>query len=334
MEERGCQVDGRPAAPLLAAGAEVPAMDARPDGCPPIAGSCCWLPAGCCSLPGLSWMPARPIISPPLPGSSPPPQPSGCVRFPPANTALGPHEQTFAWSRNSPNTPLAPSTCPSVRPHPPADSLSPPVSVASPSGAGRLNLSTSTTTTTTTTTHDPPPRRRPCPPPHRFRNAYSFPSSLTARLFGIVRRLPPRLSPLFAPQPERRCSTELRLLAAANPATRRVPTGGRQLQRASPQQHHRCARLPSHDCLRRSRWTRHDGFVFVKCRRCPLPCGEEDWRGFIRCHFRGNQSVEQPASCHQICEPSSPPHPRYLFAPASDDPRIGASKERRSPVAR
>lgn len=47
---------------------------------------------------------------------------------------------------------------------------------------------------------------------------------------------------------------------------------------------------------------REHGFVVVKRCRCALPRGEEDRRRLLWRHLRGNQSVEQPTSGHQIRE--------------------------------
>ena len=44
------------------------------------------------------------------------------------------------------------------------------------------------------------------------------------------------------------------------------------------------------------------GLVFVQRRRCALSCRKEDWRGFFRCLVRRDKSVEQPASCNQVCK--------------------------------
>jgi hypothetical protein len=40
--------------------------------------------------------------------------------------------------------------------------------------------------------------------------------------------------------------------------------------------------------------------LVLERRRCPLPRGQEDRRGLVRCHIRGHEPAEQPAGRHQI----------------------------------
>ena len=44
-----------------------------------------------------------------------------------------------------------------------------------------------------------------------------------------------------------------------------------------------------------------DGLLIIECRRCPLPGGQENRRGFVRCNLRGDKPFEQSTSGNQIC---------------------------------
>lgn len=44
-----------------------------------------------------------------------------------------------------------------------------------------------------------------------------------------------------------------------------------------------------------------NGFLVLQRRGRPLPCRQEDWRGFLWCHLRGHQPAQSTAGRHQVC---------------------------------